>query len=543
MIQEDLTLDPPDWREFRTLARQMVDDMVDHLFTLRDRPAWQPMPSCVLANLDEPLPIDGQGADSAYRSFVENVLPYPNGNLHPRFFGWVQGNGTPIAMMADMLAAGLNPHMAGFNQAPAVVEERVISWMVELMGFPNSSSGLLMGGATIANIMGLAVARNKRAGFDVRKSGVLGAARRLTVYGSAETHAWVIKGVELLGLGRDSYRQVPVDSEYRIDAAALRQMIAEDRAEQFHPICVIGNAGTVNIGATDDLQTLARICREEELWFHVDGAFGALAQWSERLKPLVAGVSEADSLAFDLHKWMYQPFTVACLLVRDESALHGSFATQASYLAPPTDRGVSAGGLRFADRGIDLTREFRALKVWMSLKTHGVRAITRVIEQNVDQARMLAKLVDEHPDLELLAPVPLNVVCFRYAPRMGMSDCFWNLNQPGSSASAPGIGNSGALQHGSARAIRYPLHIRESPNAIGGCSLTSGRRGALRPRGCYGTYARAVETDAKDERTPAKLKRCLALFQMAEVTIPKNVFANILRMIAELRPPPLTSTA
>jgi glutamate/tyrosine decarboxylase-like PLP-dependent enzyme len=273
----------------------------------------------------------------------------------------------------------------------------------------------------------LALARNKRAGFDVRQSGLFGASRRLTLYGSAETHAWVIKGAELLGLGRDSYRPVPVDSEYRIDAAALRELIAKDRALGLHPLCVIGNAGTVNIGATDDLRTLAQICREEDLWLHTDGAFGALAQWSERLRPVVAGLAEADSLAFDLHKWMYQPFTVACLLVRDGSALRSSFATEASYLAPPTDRGVYAGGLRFADQGIELTREFRALKVWMSLKTHGVRAITRVIEQNVDQARTLAALVNQHPDLELLAPVPLNVVCFRYAPLLGMSDCFWNL--------------------------------------------------------------------------------------------------------------------
>jgi glutamate/tyrosine decarboxylase-like PLP-dependent enzyme len=220
-----------------------------------------------------------------------------------------------------------------------------------------------------------------------------------------------------------------VDSECRIEAAALRDMIAKDRAAQIHPICVIGNAGTINTGATDDLRTLARTCREEGLWFHIDGAFGALAQWSERLKPGVAGLAEADSLAFDLHKWMYQPFTVACLLVRDNMALDHSFAMQASYLAP-TQRGVCAGGLQFADRGIELTREFRALKVWMSMKAHGVRAITRVIEQNVEQAQTLANLVDEHPELERLASVPLNVVCFRYAPAAGRGDVFWNrVNQ------------------------------------------------------------------------------------------------------------------
>jgi glutamate/tyrosine decarboxylase-like PLP-dependent enzyme len=204
MTREDLTLDPTDWNEFRKLARQMVDDMVNHLSTLHKRPAWQPMPSRVKANLDEPPPLEGQGLDSAYRCFVENILPYPNGNLHPRFFGWVQGNGTPIGMMADMLAAGLNPHMAGFNQAPALVEERVIRWMVELMSFPQSSGGVLTGGATLANILGLTLARNNRVGFDVRERGLFGASQRFAVYGSSETHGWVVKGVELLGLGRES---------------------------------------------------------------------------------------------------------------------------------------------------------------------------------------------------------------------------------------------------------------------------------------------------------------------------------------------------
>lgn len=409
----DLTLDPADWGAFRTLARTMVDDMIDHLSSLDEQPAWRQPPDALAARFDEPAPMDGIGAEAVYRSFVEDILPYPNGNLHPRFFGWVQGNGTPLGMMADMLAAGMNAHLAGFNQAPALIEERVIRWMVELMGFPATASGVLTGGGTLSNILGLALARNERAGFDVREEGLQGLERRLTVYGSREVHGWATKGMEFLGLGRRAFRAIPVDADYQIDLAALRERISQDRADGLQPICVIGNAGTVNTGATDDLRTLAQIAREERLWFHVDGAFGALAYWNPELRPLMAGLDEADSVTFDLHKWVYLPFTIACLLVRDGAVLGRGFATSAHYLAPMA-RGVSAGGMVFADRGMELTREFRALKLWMSLKAYGVTAHADLILQNVGQARALAAMVDAHPELELLAPVPLNIVCFRY---------------------------------------------------------------------------------------------------------------------------------
>jgi aromatic-L-amino-acid/L-tryptophan decarboxylase len=418
--EPELTLDPGDWEEFRALAHKMVDDMLDRLRDLRAGPAWRPMPPRVTAALDEPLPRRGRGAEAAYEDFKDLVLPYPNGNLHPRFWGWVQGSGTPLAMMADMLASGLNPHMAGFNQAPALVEKQVLSWLTELMGFPKEASGVLVMGGTTANLLGLAVARNTRAGFDLRREGLGAPGRpRLVVYASTEAHSWAQKAVELLGMGAESLRRVAVDGEYRIDLAALAAAIRADRRSGARPICVIGTAGTVNTGATDDLAALAALCREEGLWFHVDGAFGALARLSGGLRPLVSGIEEADSLAFDLHKWMYLPFDVACVLVRDAEAHAGAFALSASYLAAET-RGVIAGGLPFADRGVDLTRAFRALKVWMSLKAHGVDLFARLIEQNVAQARHLAALVAAEAELELLAPAPLNVVCFRYrAPDLG----------------------------------------------------------------------------------------------------------------------------
>ncbi|MFY9611806.1 MAG: pyridoxal-dependent decarboxylase [Blastocatellia bacterium] len=415
------TLDPIDWSELRALGHKMLDDMLDYLGSLRDQSAWQPMPDRVRASFSTALPLEPQPADSVYKEFVENILPFTNGNRHPRFWGWVQGTGTPLGMLSDMLASGLNPHMAGFNQAPALVEHQVLGWLTEMMGMPKNSTGVLGSGGTMANIVGLVVARYAKAGFDVREEGLQSAGRsRLVLYGSSETHGWAQKAVELLGLGNESLRRIPVDADYRIDVAKLREAIESDRRAGHRPFCVIANAGTVNTGAIDDLEALAAICRDEDLWFHVDGAFGALARLSPELAPLVAGVERADSVAFDLHKWMYLPFEIACTIVRDAAAHRDAFAQEPSYLAE-TSRGVIAGGLPFADRGLELTRGFKALKVWMSLKTHGTRAFARLIEQNVNQARYLTQMIGEDPDLELLAPVPLNIVCFRYAPE-GLSE-------------------------------------------------------------------------------------------------------------------------
>ena len=410
-----LTFDPADWGEFRALAHRMVDDSLEFLGTLRDRPPWTPMPSATRAAISgEPLPRAAQGDAATYAQFAEHVLPYTNGNRHPRFWGWIQGNGTPMGMMADMLAAGMNAHLAGLDQAPKLVELKVIEWLAELMGFPKDSSGVLVSGGTMANVTGLAVARHAKAGFDLRGNGLHGAPR-LMVYASTEVHSWAQKAAELFGMGSASLRKAPVDDALRVDVGALSQMIADDRTAGARPICVIGTAGTVNSGATDDLGELADLCERENLWFHVDGAFGALAALSPALKPLLVGMERADSLAFDLHKWGYLPYEIACVLVKDRAVHEGAFSLTPSYLTDE-GRGVIAGGLPFADRGVELTRGFKALKVWMSFKAHGVDAIARVIEQNVAQAREFAERVVTLPDMLLSAPVALNIVCFRFAP-------------------------------------------------------------------------------------------------------------------------------
>ena len=434
----DLTLDPENWDELRTLGHRMLDDMFDHLAQVRDRPVWQPFPEAVKTRLAEPLPRSGRPAEAVYDQFLRDILPYPPGNTHPRFWGWVIGTGTPLAMLADMLASGMNPQSAGIQEAARYVEERVIAWLAEVMGFPRGSSGLLVSGGSMANLVALAVARHAKAGFDVREAGLGGGAPALLVYASTEVHTSVRKAIELMGMGTRQLRLVPVDSEYRIDVDALRAAIAKDRAAGLRPICVVANAGTVNTGATDDLPALSALCREQDLWLHVDGAFGALVRLAPDLSGIVAGLESADSVSFDLHKWGYLPFEVGCTLVRHPEAHRDTFAVAPSYLGA-TPRGPAAGGVLFADLGMQLSRGFRALKVWMAFQTHGVDLIGRLIQQNVEHVRYLAALIEAHPQLELLAPVPLNICCFRYvAPGLDTAalnalnqEILWRLQESG----------------------------------------------------------------------------------------------------------------
>lgn len=417
----ELTLDPENWDSLRTLGHRMLDDIFDHLSTLRQQPAWQPLPKHVAASLHQPLPVDPEPAELVYNEFLTNVLPYTSGNRHPRAWGWVRGNGTPLAMLADMLASGINAHLAGGNQAPTLVEEQVLEWLRMLMGMPSGTSGILTSGGTMANLLGLTVARNAKAGFNVREEGLQGGHPQLIVYGSVATHMWARKAVELLGLGTRCFRQVQVDCDGRIDLQSLASAIRADRDQGNRPIAVVGNLGTVNTGSIDNLPALAELCRREDLWFHVDGAFGALLALSSQYRHLTEGMELADSLAFDLHKWMSLPFDVGCTLVRDADAHRAAFATPASYLEA-TERGMQAGGIGFSDRGIELTRNFKALKVWMSLKTYGTATFAGLIEQNIEQAAHLASLVENNRELELLAPRSMNVVCFRYRPISGCGE-------------------------------------------------------------------------------------------------------------------------
>lgn len=422
-------LDPTDWDAFGNLARRMTDDMVGYLATIRERAPWTAMPESAKKALDEDVPQDGIPLEAVYDTFRRYILPYPTGNIHPRFWGWVMGTGTPSAMLADMLASGMNSHVAGYDQSAAHVERLVCRWLVKQMGFPTESSSVLVSGGTAANLNGLTCALVAKSGFDIRAEGVR-AGPPLTVYGSAQTHSWAIKSCETLGLGSKAFRAIPVDSDYRIDVDACRMKIVEDRSNGLKPICIIGNAGTVNTGAIDDLQTLRTLATEQDLWFHIDGAFGALAAWTDS-KELVRGQEQADSLAFDLHKWGYLPYDVGVAITRRPDAQLAAYAPRQdagpAYLQS-SRRGIAVNSTYFADRGLQLSRGFRALKVWMAMKEYGVRRIGRAIQRNIVQAKVLEGLVQLSPQLELLAPVELNVVCFRYNNGIGDTALLNELN-------------------------------------------------------------------------------------------------------------------
>lgn len=411
--QNEETLDPQDWEQVRALGHRMVDDMLDYLRQVRERPAWQPIPQEVKERLQRPLPLHAEGAETAYEEFQRYVLPHPMGNIHPRFWGWVIGTGTFTGALAEMLAATMNPNVGGCDQGAVYVEQQVLDWCKEMLGYPMNASGLLVSGGSMANLVGLTVARDTKAGFDVARLGVQAAPRRFTMYGSMEIHSSLQKAAQLLGLGNEGLRRIPVNAEFQIDIEALAATITEDRERGCQPCCVIGNAGTVNTGAIDDLSRLADLCEAEDLWFHVDGAFGALAALAPDLRSHLNGMERADSLAFDLHKWMYMPFEAGCILVRHADEHHRSFSTSGAYLAH-AQRGLAAGAMWFSEYGVQLSRNFRALKIWLSMKEHGLEKYGRMIRQNVEQARHLAGLIAERPEFELVAPVPLNIVCFRY---------------------------------------------------------------------------------------------------------------------------------
>ncbi len=410
-----MTLDPADWDDTRAVGRAMVDDMVTWLETARERPTWTSVPAEAKARLAEPVPYEGESLAAVYEAFKRDILPYPTGNIHPRFWGWVMGTGTAAGALADFLASAMNNHLAGYDQSAAVIERQVIAWLAELMGFPADASGVLVSGGTEANINGLMAARVAKAGWDIRAEGVSGGPP-LTIYGGAETHSWIHTACELMGMGRKAFRAIPVDANYRIDIEACRARIVADLAEGCRPIAIVGCAGTVSTGATDDLVALRALADEFGLWLHIDGAFGALAAWTDS-KAIVAGQETADSLAFDLHKWGYMPYEVGVALTRHPDAQTAAYqpAGGPAYLKS-AQGGIAVETAFFADRGLQLSRGFRALKVWMSMKEQGVSRIAGAVQMNIEQSRRLGDMVAAHPDLELLAPVALNIVCFRYAP-------------------------------------------------------------------------------------------------------------------------------
>jgi aromatic-L-amino-acid decarboxylase len=408
------TLDPRDWEPLRELARRIVDDGIDYTRDVRDRPLWRDMPPEVRQHFRAPVPQDGQPLEEVYDELVANMLPYPMGNIHPRFWMWYMGASNVTGALGDFLAAILGSNLGGGDHAAAEIDKQVVHWLKAMMGYPPEASGTLVSGGSVANLIGLTVARNRMAGIDLRELGVGGLKAPMRFYGSAQIHSCHQIAMEAMGLGNRSLRRVPTDRACRMDLGALRQAIAEDRAAGLQPACVIATAGTVNTGAIDDLEAIADLCAAEGLWMHVDGCIGALLAIAPEGRALVRGIARADSIALDPHKWLHAPFEVGCALVRDGEAHFRTFTLTPEYLKS-APRGIASGEW-LHDFGLQTSRGFRALKVWMALKEHGVAKFGRLIEQDLAHARYLSQRIEQTPDLELCFPTAINIVCFRYDP-------------------------------------------------------------------------------------------------------------------------------
>jgi aromatic-L-amino-acid/L-tryptophan decarboxylase len=408
-VCDTATLDPADWSSFRTLAHAALDNCIDFIASVRERPVWQPVPGDVLANLRAPVPYQPTELQTLVEEIRDKIMPYATGNVHPRFFGWVHGAGTVAGILGELMAATMNSNCGGRDHVAVYVERQIVEWSREIFGFPEGSSGVLTVGTSMAAVIAIATARVRKLGTGTR---VDGTGSGLVGYCSAESHVSLRKAFELVGIGSAQLRAIPTVPDYSMSMERLAAAIRADRAAGLEPFLIIGTAGTVNTGAFDRLNAIADLARHEGLWFHVDGAFGAWAKIAGRpWHDLVRGIEHADSLAFDFHKWISVPYDAGCVLIRDAHCHRATFAERPDYLATGT-RGLAAGDPWPCDYGIDLSRGFRALKAWITLRHYGIEQLGRMIAKNCQSAVYLSKLLEKSELFELAAPVSLNICCF-----------------------------------------------------------------------------------------------------------------------------------
>lgn len=401
--------------EFKSLldkSSQLILQQFEHIDDIKGFQYHEPAE--VAAWFDEEIPQEPMPIDELLKEVEHKVLATKTGNLGPHMYGYVVSGGNQVSIVADSFAATINQNVAKWHLAPAITEidKRIIQWAGQLVGFTDKAAGFIGSSGSSANLDGLTVARNIFfAQQNIKENGLFGIPP-FTIYCSTETHSSIDKSVHLLGIGTKHLRKIATNSDLTIDTNALAEQIAKDKAAGFTPFCIVGNAGTVNTGVIDDLSTLAQIAKEHGLWFHVDGAYGGLAASLDSVKHLYQGIHLADSVALDFHKWLYQPFEIGCLLVKNWDLLQQSYFKAASYLDKSLEK--SNGRLEFNEHHFLLSRSAKSLKAWMSIKAFGMRQIQAMMQKDIDLALYLSRQVAAANDFELCASSPLAISCFRY---------------------------------------------------------------------------------------------------------------------------------
>jgi len=408
MTNDPQSLDPKDWPAFRKTAHAMLDAAMDRLQHAREGRTWTPVPDTLKSEINAPIPTQGASYEDVSAQ-LSRIMPHGPGNTHPRFFGWVNGAGSPSNLLAEIAGASMNVNAGGRNHVAPIIEQQVIAWAAEIMGMPKQSSGLVVTGTSMATIIALKAARDHH----LKKHENTLSEVCLVGYTSDQAHSCIARAFDMLGICKDNLRKIACNDAFEMDLDALKTAIDKDRADGNMPFAVIGTAGAVNMGAIDDLDALADICAAQDLWFHVDGAFGAAAILAPQTKARLKAMGRVDSLAFDFHKWWQVNYDAGCVLIRDPLVHRQAFARRPEYLRGG-ERGLWGGDFWAVDYGPELSRGFRALKVWTHLQAHGLDAIAEVVERNINQAQYLEARVKAEGSLEMLAPVPLNVCCFRY---------------------------------------------------------------------------------------------------------------------------------
>jgi len=404
--------------EFRKVGYQVVDQITELLGSISRRPVTRgESPEEIRALLGKgQIPSEGTAPDHLFKEAASLLFDHSLFNGHPRFWGYITASPSPVGMLGDMLAAAINPNVAAWVLSPVAseIEAQAIRWIAELIGYPADCGGLMVSGGNMANFVGFLAGRTAKVPWNIREQGLSGGAQQPLVYVSKATHTWIEKAADLFGLGTQAIRWIETDTNQQMSIKALEKQIAADRAEGYLPFMVVGAAGTVGVGAVDPLPEISALCREQNLWFHVDGAYGAPAAALPEAPAQLKGLSEADSIALDPHKWLYNPLEAGCVLVREPRALINTFSFHPEYYNFDTTKGDQSA-LNYYEFGPQNSRGFRALKVWLSLRQVGKKGYIQMIRDDIALAEELYRLVDSHPELQAVTH-NLSITTFRYLP-------------------------------------------------------------------------------------------------------------------------------